>query len=85
PLINGKKIYVYDYFKFVSLPEYIVDNNLEIINTTPSIFNELIDLSHDCLPFKGLKTIMIGGETANISLLNKINEKIPHANLINAY
>lgn len=83
-LVNGMTVYVADSYQQESgkeLKELIDKNGIEIIQTTPSRINMLLD---ECNFMSGLKLILVGGEKLSKELANKIRS-CTDAKLVNIY
>ncbi len=83
-LLNGMTVYLADAEQQESgkkLKELIDKNGIEVIQTTPSRINMLLEESNF---MSGLKVILVGGEKLRSSLAKKIRENTD-ARLVNVY
>jgi amino acid adenylation domain-containing protein len=86
PLINGRKVHVYDLLRNLpSLPQYASGNKVKVLNATPGVINELLSLEDAANLFETLETIIIGGEAFDQALLKKLRSCNPQLVIINAY
>lgn len=86
-LCGGLKLFITDDLeqKITSKIERLIsDNNIEIIQSTPSIMNFHLDNSI-IGGFKNLKYIMLAGEQLPKSLVNKILSQSPNCTIYNGY
>ena len=67
------------------LEKLIVENNIEIIQTTPSTMNFHIDSLTNKNSFSNLKYIILAGEQLPLSLVNKIKQISPNVTIYNGY
>jgi tyrocidine synthetase-3 len=86
PLVNGRKVHVYDLLRNLSsLPQYVSGNKIRVLNATPGVVNELLSLEDGARLFETLETIIIGGEAFDQALLQKLRRFNPGMVIINAY
>ena len=67
------------------LEKLIVENNIEIIQTTPSTMNFHIDSLTNKNSFSNLKYVILAGEQLPLSLVNKIKQISPNVTIYNGY
>ena len=67
------------------LEKLIVENNIEIIQTTPSTMNFHIDSLTNKNNFSNLKYVILAGEQLPLSLVNKIKQISPNVTIYNGY
>ena len=86
-LLNGLKLVVANEIEqnsAESINKLCIKNNVQIIQTTPSRFNDFLLDSDNIIFFKNLTDILIGGESLNKNLINKF-KNMTSANIYNMY
>lgn len=91
PVTTGGKIVIADdvyTIEYNTLLKYIIDNNVTILQGTPTYFNlfmkDLARTVNEWIPFnKQVKHICIGGESLNAPLVERFQEWIPDVSINN--
>jgi amino acid adenylation domain-containing protein len=91
PVTTGGKVVIADElfsFEYNTLIKYIKDNNVTILQGTPTYFGvfmkDLVRTTNEWLPLNELlKHICIGGESLNASLVKRFAEWIPNVSINN--
>ena len=87
-LASGLHLYVTDYFgqKFTDrLEKLISENNINIIQTTPSVMRFHLDNLTDSKNLSSLKYIILAGEQLPKELVDRIKSIVPNCNVYNGY
>ncbi len=85
-LLNGGKLILCNESRLLNsklLKEEIVDKGVNIMWFTSSWFNQLVD--NDISVFKGLKTIIVGGEKLSEYHIGIVRETYPELEIVNGY
>ena len=87
-LCNGLHLYFTDYFEqkqTTLLEKYITTNDIEIIQTTPSIFYHHLNNLENKNSFSNLKYIILAGEPLTEKIVNAIKQINPNCTIYNGY
>lgn len=85
-LLNGGELFLYPQRELLDpqfLKQKIASNNIRLLWLTTSWFNHVVDI--DVTTFAPLECLIIGGEKASVTHVNKSTEANPKLLLINAY
>jgi len=88
PLANGMSIVIAsedEILNPVQLAKKMIDNGVDILTTTPSYVNNVLDIEEVMVAFRSLKVIDLGAEALPASMIHKMRERGMNCYVQNGY